>query len=247
MPEAIAIDEREILHQITLTCQIPAVIEGILTRKIIARAAEEQGIKVEPEELQQAADAVRLMNNLRTSDATWDWLQKHNLSLDDFEEVVKASVITSKVVQTLFAAEVDPFFVEHQLDYVKAIMYEVVLDDEELAMELFYAIKEGEIGFHEVAHQYISEPEQRRCGGYRGALCRQELKPEISAAVFATNPSQVLKPIVTSKGIHLILVEEVLQPQLDERLRHEIISNLFSKWLKQQVAAFEVEISVNRE
>jgi hypothetical protein len=30
-------------------------------------------------------------------------------------------------------------------------MYEVVLEDADLAMELFYAIGEGEINFHEVA------------------------------------------------------------------------------------------------
>jgi len=42
-------------------------------------------------------------------------------------------------------------FVEHQLDYAQIVMYEVVLDDEDLAMELFYALQEGEISFPEVA------------------------------------------------------------------------------------------------
>jgi len=35
-------------------------------------------------------------------------------------------------------------------------MYEVVLDDEDLAMELFYALQEGEISFPE-AYQYIQD------------------------------------------------------------------------------------------
>ena len=48
-----------------------------------------------------------------------------------------------------------------------------------------------------------------RCGGYRGILQRKDLKPEISAAVFAATPPQILKPIVTSIGAHLILVDEV--------------------------------------
>ena len=145
MSQTITISPDEILHQIKLSCQIPSVVEGILTRKIIARAAEEAGIKAEPEELQQGADSLRLMSNLRSADATWSWLQKHNLSLDDFEELVYATVISSKLAQHLFADKVEPFFVEHQLDYAQVVMYEVVLDDEDLAIELFYAIQEGEM------------------------------------------------------------------------------------------------------
>lgn len=245
MSEAVTISQEEILHQIKLSCQVPSVIESILNRKIIMRAAEEAGITAEPEELQQAADRLRLISNLQSSDATWSWLQKHSLSLDDFEELVEASVISSKLAQHLFADQVEPFFVENKLDYAQVVMYEVVLDDEDLAMELFYAIGEGEMSFHEVAHQYILDTEQRRIGGYRGVLCRQDLKPEISAAVFAATPPQMLKPIVTSKGVHIILVEEIIQPKLDDILHHKIISDLFSEWLKQQIEKFEVEIDLN--
>jgi len=38
-------------------------------------------------------------------------------------------------------------FAEHQLDYTQVVMYEVVLDDEDLAMELFYSLQEGETSF----------------------------------------------------------------------------------------------------
>ncbi len=245
MSEALTVSKDEIIHQIKLYCQIPSVIEGILASKIIARAAGEAGIKVEPSELQQAADGLRLMNKLTSADATWEWLQKHNLSLDEFEELVYSTVISSKLAQHLFAEEVEPFFVEHQLDYAQVVMYEVILDDFDLAMELFYTITEGEISFPDVAHKYIQGTEARRSGGYKGILSRTDLKPEISAAVFAATPPQILKPIVTSKGVHLILVEEIIQPQLNEMLRSQILSNLFSQWLKQQVEQLEVEIVLN--
>lgn len=242
MSEVLTIFCEEILHQIKLSCQIPSIVEGILTRKIIARTAREHGIKAEPSELQQVADSLRLISNLRSADATWSWLQKHSLCLDDFEELVEATVIPSKLAQHLFANQVEPFFVEHQLDYTQIVMYEVVLEDEDLAMGLFYAIGEGEISFHKAAYQHIQDPELRRIGGYRGKLCRNQLKPEISAAVFAATPPQIIKPILTSSGVHLILVEEIIQPQLDNILRQKIISDLLSEWLKQQIEKVEVEI-----
>ena len=245
MSKLLTISRDEILHQIKLFCQIPSVIEGIATRKILANTAQELGIKVEPEELQIAADNIRLINNLRRPDDTWLWLQKHSLSLDEFEESVYATVVSEKLAQHLFADQVEPFFVEHQLDYAFVVMYEVVLDDQDLAMELFYAIAQGELSFPSVAHQYIQDTELRRTGGYRGTLSRKALSPEISAAVFAAAPPQILRPIVTSKGSHLIWVEELIEPRLDERLRLKILSDLFAEWLKRQIEQFEIEIDLN--
>lgn len=245
MPKTLTVSCKEIVHHIKISCQIPSIIEGIASHKIIASTAEKLGIKVELEELQKAADNLRFINNLQRADVTLAWLQKHCLSLDDFEEVAYVGVLSSKLAQHLFEDKVEPFFVEHKLDYAQVVMYEVVLDDEDLAMELFYAIAEGETSFYEVAHQYIQDTELRRRSGYRGILNRKELKPEISAAAFAATPPQVLKPIVTSKGAHLILVEELIEPQLDETLRYKILSDLFAEWLKQQFEELEVKIDLN--
>ncbi|MBD2778940.1 peptidylprolyl isomerase [Iningainema tapete] len=242
MSQIYTIHPDEIIHQIKLSCQIPAVVEGILTRKIIIDAAQEAGIKAEREELQQAADNLRLISNLHCADATWAWLKKHSLFLDDFEELIYYTVISSKLTEHLFAEKVEAFFVKNQLDYTQVAMYEVVLDDKDLAMELFYAIAKGEINFPSVAHQYIQDKEARRSGGYKGMVSRTDLKPEISAAVFAATPPQILKPIVTSKGVHLIFVEEIIQPELDEMLRSKILTDLFNEWLKQQIEQLEAEI-----
>jgi parvulin-like peptidyl-prolyl isomerase len=241
MSQAITISAQDILHQIKLSCQIPSVIEQIITRKVVMDAAAEAGITVENEELQQAADNIRFISQLKTADETWEWLKKNCLSLDDFEEMVYTNVISGKLAQHLFADKVEPWFVEHQLDYAGAVIYEVILDDEDLAMELFYALQEGEMSFPEVAHQYIQDTELRRRGGYRGIVRRTEMKPEISAAVFAAKAPQILKPIVGAKGVYLIWVEEVIKLLLDEKLRYQIISDLFGAWVKQQVE--EVEVS----
>ena len=240
MSQAIIITQEDILHQVKLYCQIPEIIKGIVTRKIIASAADEAEIKIETEELQKAADAMRLMNQLRSPEETWEWLEKYSLSLDDFEELVYTNLIGNKLAQHLFAEKVESYFFSHQLDYGGAVMYEVVLDDEDLGLELFYAISEGEIRFSEIAQQYIEDKELRRKGGYRGLVKRQEMKPEISARVFAAKPPQLLKPIISSKGVHLILVEEIIQPQLDEKLRYQILGELFDGWLKKQVEEVEV-------
>lgn len=240
MLQTITITKEDILFEVKLSCKIPEFVEGIVTRKVIENVAVQLGIKVETEELQIGADQIRLMNKLNSADDTWAWLEKHSLSIDDYEEIVYTTVISGKLAAHLFADKVEPYFLQHQLDYAGVVMYEVFLDDEDLAIELFYAIKQGEMSFYDVAHKYIQDTELRRKGGYRGIVRRQELKPEISAAVFAAKPLQLLKPIVTSSGVHLILVEEIIQGELDNVLYQKIVSNLFSEWLKEQISKVDV-------
>ncbi|MDF5713033.1 MAG: peptidylprolyl isomerase [Rhizonema sp. NSF051] len=246
MSQTITITNEDILEQVKLSCKTPEIVEQIVARKIIANATAKMGIEVETEELQKAADKLRLANKLNNADDTWAWLEKHSLSLEEFEKIVDNAVISGKLAAHLFADKVEPYFFQNQLDYTNVVMYEVILDDEDLAIELFYAIQEDEMSFYDVAHKYIQDTELRRKGGYRGIVRRKDLKPEISAVVFAAKPPQVLKPIVTSSGVYLIFAEEIIQPQLDKQQRQQILSELLGEWLKQQVEQVELEIALNK-
>jgi parvulin-like peptidyl-prolyl isomerase len=247
MSQFLNICVEDLLYQMKLSCQVPSLVEAIATRKIIAEAATKAGIQVEPEELQQAADNIRLANQLLKAEDTWAWLQKYHLSVDEFENLAQANLVSNKLALHLFEDKVEPFFYEHQLDYIGAVTYEAILDDEDVAWELFYALQEGEISFQEIARQYIKEAENRRTGGYQGIRRRADFRPEIAAAVFAETPPQILKPIVTPKGVHLIWVEEIIEPKLDDQLRVQILGYLFTAWLKQQIAKLEILTKVKND
>jgi parvulin-like peptidyl-prolyl isomerase len=238
MLESITITQADILQQVKLSLKTTELIEAIIIRKIIANAAEEAGIKVEVEELQEMADKFRLMYNLASADDTWSWMKQNYLSLDDFEKLVHNNGLCTKLAVHLFGKKIEPYFYEHQLDYTGVVMYEVFLSDKDLGLELFYAIQEGEMSFYEVAHKYIEDVELRRKGGYKGIVYRRDLKPEISAAVFAAKPPQVIKPIITAKGVHLILVEEIIERKLDNWLRNKIAADIFDQWVSQSLRYF---------
>lgn len=240
MSQTITITNKDILHHLQINCKLPEIIEEIIAHNLIISAVEEAGIKVKIEELQKAADQIRLANQLYNAQDTWKWLEKYCLSLANFEEIVSNSLISGKLANYLFADRVESYFMEHQLDYASAVIYEVILDDEDLALKLFHAIHKGEISFYDVAHQYINDTELRRAGGYRGIVSRQDLQPEVFAAVFTANPLEVLKPIITCKGVHLILVEEIYQPELNRELRCQIMAHLLSEWTKQKRQQVEI-------
>ncbi|MFN6326243.1 MAG: peptidylprolyl isomerase [Aphanizomenon sp.] len=235
------------IYHLKISCQIPSLLEAIATRKIITETAKKEGISIEIAELQQSADNLRLVNNLIKADDTWEWLKKHYLSLDNFEEIANLNLLSAKLAHHLFADKIEPFFYAHQISYSGAVTYEVILDDEDLALEIFYALQEGEISFQEVARQYIQNPEIRRAGGYQGIRKRSDFRPEVASAVFAANPPEMIKPVTTPKGVHIIIVEEIIAPQLNEQIRVGILGDLFTNWLKEQINKLEIMATLGDE
>ncbi|TRV43692.1 MAG: peptidylprolyl isomerase [Microcystis panniformis Mp_MB_F_20051200_S9] len=240
MSKTITITNEDILQQVKLSFKLPEILEEVIKRKIIESVAEEMGFSAETEELQEAADQLRLTHRLVGSDETWQWLEKFGLSLDNFEEVAKIKVLTKKLAKHFLVDKIDPYFYENQLNYSEAVLYEVIVDNEDEAIEIFFTLQEDEITFFDVAQKYIKDKELKRKGGYLGSIKKTDMKPEISAKVFASNPPQLLKPIVTAKGVHLIKVEEIIQPELTESLRYQILADLLGNWLNQQIEITEV-------
>ena len=232
------ITNEDILKQLKLSRRFSKIKQEIITQKIITQKAEEEKIIIRDRELQSAADNYRLKNNLLTAADTMEWLEENNLDLDNFETIIYQKLLANKLAKHLFEEQVEDYFYKHQIDYQQTIIYEIVLDDFDLAMELFFGIQEREFSFWELARQYIQDRELRCRGGYQGILQRTELKPEISAAVFAAKAPQILKPINIGKFTHLIFVEEIIQPELNENLREEIIQQLYKQWLQQQLSSF---------
>jgi len=246
MSNILSISATEVIHNLKVTCQIPGVVEMIAKQKVIVDTATEAGIVVEDEELQQEGDRLRFAKKLVKAAETWAWLKKHHLTLDNFEELAYNNVLSQKLAHHLFASKVEPLFYQNQLDYVVAVTYEVILDDWDLALELFFAVQELEVTFQEIAREYISEPDLRRAGGFMGTQKRTDFRPEIAAAVFAASPPGVIKPVATPKGIHLIWVEEIIQPKLDEQLHEKIVMELFDSWLKQQTDQMQIITQLDR-
>ena len=244
MSQTIEVTAQDIIEKVKQNCQLASIIEEIVMQKVTTQAALEKGLSVETSELQQAADDIRFMNKLEKAEDTKIWFKKNHLSIDDFEKIMYNNVINGKMSKHLFLEKAKAYFYEHQLDYTGAAIYEIILDDEELAMELYYEIEENETTFAEVAYQYIEDKELKRKGGYLGIVSRKEMKPEVSAKVFAANPPELLKPIVTSKGVHLIRVEEIIEPEYDLKLRYKIVTDLFTQWQYQKLNAVKTLVSL---
>lgn len=235
----------DILEQLKISRKIPEIIEQILTRRIVASEADKMGIKIEVAELQEAADLFRAKNRLNSVKITEKWLSIHQLSLDEFENIIHLELSNDKLKQVVLADKVEQYFYQHQLDFDRVVISEVILANKELATELYYAIREGEISFHDVATKYITDPELKRIGGYLGEIKRKDINAGLRSIFSVTTYPQVIKPIATDRGFHLIWLEEKIEATLEPDLYTEIQSQLFAEFLREK--AISLVSSMNLE
>jgi parvulin-like peptidyl-prolyl isomerase len=229
------ITTQHILEQLKISRKIPEIVEQIFTRRIVKAEAERLGIKVGIPELQEAADLFRAKNRLISARITEKWLEMNQLSLDEFETIVHLELLSDKLKQVVLKDKVEQHFYQHQLDFDRVAMSEVILQNKELATELYYSIKEGEISFRDVATQYITDPDLKRKGGYLGQIKRKDLSAGLRSIFSVTTYPQVIKPIATAQGFHLIWVEEIVKATLEPDIYEEIQSQLFTELLREKI------------
>jgi hypothetical protein len=245
MSEQLTIQTPDLWQQAKQQLLMPQLIQQAIYRQIITIAAQRQGIAISVPELQASADQLRIQHQLLTAEATIAWLEKHQLTVEDLEDIAQSNVLTEKLKTSLIAPQIAPYFYQHQLDYEQAIYYEVVVTKQELAMELFYALQEQEIDFLAVLHRYIDDRATRINGSYRHVARRQDLSAELSAMIFAVQAPQVLRPFTNGDETHLIYVVELLAPILDESLQQQIGDRLFQRWLEQQQSQYQIRLDLN--
>jgi parvulin-like peptidyl-prolyl isomerase len=229
------ITSEDIITQLKISQMLPAIKEQILIARIVKNEAEQAGIKVEVNELQEAADTFRLKNKLIGAKITQKWLDIHQLSLDDFENIIHFQLTNDRLKQKILTDKVEKYFYQNKLDFDRVALYEVVLQNKELATELYYAVREGEIKFQDVASKYIEDIELKRKGGYLGQIQRKDLNPELLSVFSTPNPPQVIKPITTAKGHHFLWIEEVIPAELTEEIGQEIQIKLFLEFLRKRM------------
>jgi parvulin-like peptidyl-prolyl isomerase len=225
----------EIVKFLRQSLQYKQIWQQICYRSIVAKAAQERQVVVNPEEIQQEADQFRRQNRLESAASTMAWLTEQQITPEDWETGIHDRLLSQKLREALFGKEIEKFFTENRLNFDRVSLYRIGFADNKLAQEVFYQVEEAEISFYEAARLYdVDEQRRDRCG-YEGLLYRWSLSPEIAAAVFAATAGQVIAPIPTEQGYHLLLVDRFVPAKLTNELREELLSKLFQEWLENEL------------
>lgn len=230
-----SIELEQLLSFLKKNFQLKEVCQKILHQKIIQQAAQERGITVTPEEIQAEAEQQRRERRLEKAADTLAWLADQLVNPEDWEAGIRDKLLSKKLAEHLFANDVQKIFVQNKLNFDQILLYQIIVEDEKLAQELFFQLEEREISFYEAAHLYDIDEKRRQQCGCEGKIYRWSLKADIAAVVFGAKLGEVIGPVKTPLGHHLLMVEEFIPAELTPERYQEILDQMFSEWLDSEL------------
>ena len=114
----------------------------------------------------------------------------------------------------------------------------ILVDDETLCLDLLAKINAGEMDFESAAKEFSTCPSKER-GGDLGQFGRGQMVPEFDSAAFEAEVGQVVGPVKTQFGYHLIKVEQKNEAAVMafEEVAENIKNNLFQQKQNEAYAA----------
>lgn len=110
-----------------------------------------------------------------------------------------------------------------------------------LAQELYQRIQDGE-DFAELAQEYSDDPVSGANGGDLGWFGRGMMVPSFEEAAFSLEVGEVSEPVQSEFGYHIIeVLDRDMERPKDEATLEQERAQAFENWLREQVAATEVE------
>lgn len=233
----VEIANAEIFNYLKQELKLKEICQKVLHSRIIKAAAADKNIGVSEAEIEAEANKIRCALHLEKAADTIAWLSDNFLDPDSWEIAIANDLLSRKLANHLFEAQVEPYFAQNKLDFDRFVLYQLVVPYEKLAQELFYQIEEEEISFYQAVHLYDIDRQRRHVCGYEGEVHRWNYHPDITATLFKTPVivGELIGPIKSQAGYHLFKIEDYLPAQLTPKVKQEIIDELFARWLNSEL------------
>jgi parvulin-like peptidyl-prolyl isomerase len=225
----------EILKFLQKNLRLKETHYEILYQKIIDQAAQDRKLIVDPGEVQTCIKQMFVEAGLEQASDILLWMKEQLITRDDLDVGVYGRLLRQKLADSLFFDAAESFFYEHQADFDQVVLYQIMVPYERVIDDLVYQIRLQELSFYEAAHLYDLDEHRRHQCGYEGIFYRSDTYSHIFEVAFAAPPNEIIGPIRTENGYHLLLVEEFIPAELTTQRRQEIIHRMFQEWLSEEL------------
>ena len=249
--------------------QYKAAIQQIMPQLVsieIAKAyAKEHDITVSDEEVdqeiakikEQVGDQARSSGqDLSNQEAYEQALKQNNITEEELREDIREDLLPVQKVQEKVAGNAEPSEKEIQKFYeknkeaqfttpeqrcVKHILFNK--DQKQKAEDVKKQLEDGG-DFAKLAKEYSQDPGSAAQGGDLGCLGKGETVPSFEKAAFGAKQGEIVGPVKTQFGYHILKVTDVkpkqtrslqeVESQIRSQLATEKQTEVFSKWVEEQ-------------
>ncbi len=139
--------------------------------------------------------------------------------------------MTQKLKEHLFGDAVDAHYMSNRDDYRRVALSQILVRDLTEALQIAQALRPGNVSFCALALEHSKGKHSKENGGFAGVRFMAELLPEICKAIAQSKESEIIGPIQTKLGYHLLRVEKWFPAELSE-VREQVLDSLFQAWLQ---------------
>lgn len=230
LPEISPATDAEILAYLRRSRQIAKVAATTEQEAIIMSACEQLGIIISEEELQAAGDNFRQQHKLFSASETLAWLAHQRITVDDWSYGIRVSLLRNKLKEYLFGEAIDSHYTNNRDDYKRVALSQILVHDLQEAVKITQLLQEENASFCTLALEYSEVKNSKENGGFIGIRFFQELMPEIAQAITDSQEREIISPIKTALGYHILRIEKWFPAQLSE-VREQLLESLFQVWL----------------
>ncbi len=194
------------------------ILTVLITFEVFADIAEQRDIEVSDQEVEQAFEAQ--VEAAGGEEAFGEQLDTLGLGPDEFREVL----VTDQVRQQALLADISDDLDEDELEEAFAAsgggqatrtVRHILLEDEDEAEEVVAELEDG-ADFAELAEERSQDPGSAERGGELDPAPEGSFVPAFDEAVFEAELDELVGPIETEFGFHVLEVIDENEPELDD-------------------------------
>jgi foldase protein PrsA len=209
-----------------------SVLNLMIEQTLIDQAAEQAGITISDADLDNEIQQV--MDVSGSADAWQTWLAANGYTADEFRETLRVALITGqmrdRVIGDLIAETIPFVHARH-----------ILVGTADLAEDLAAQVSAGG-DFTALAAQYSLDSTTAANGGDLGWFAEDELlQPTLAHAAFNSELNQIVGPIQTTLGYHVLQVLEREDRAVSQERLASLSQARFTNWLAGLVSAATIE------
>lgn len=206
-------------------------LQTLIEQTLIRQAAAAQNVAISDAELDTELQAY--IQRAGGTDAWGAWLTSNGYTETSFRDLLRDNLITERMRDSLTA--------DLNGDVPQVHARHILLATEQEALDVLARLQNGD-DFAALAAVYSRDVTTRTNGGDLGWFAYDELlEPALADQAFALEPGEIVGPVQTGLGFHILQALERGDRPLTEDKRAFIAQARFENWLNRLIAEAAIE------
>jgi PPIC-type PPIASE domain len=224
--------DAEILAYLRHSAKFAEIAHAAEREALILASCDRIGIEVSDDEWQEEGDRFRMERKLWGNPETIAWLEQQRIDVEEWSQGIKVELLEQKLKEHLFGAVVDGSYISDRNNYRRVALSQILVPELPTAQKIVQMLRSEGASFAALALEYSKGKQSQQNGGFVGIRYLVELISEVAEAVNNGKEREIIDPVQTKLGYHVLRIEKWFPTELNQAVREQIMNSLFQSWLQ---------------